>query len=91
MTDQQPEALRLADALDGASNGPMDFKHKAAAELRRLHAEKALLENIKELQAAQIVQLLEALEKLSLYVAHNGDDWVQREARAAIAAVKEMK
>ena len=34
---QQPEALRLADELDGFSNGPMDFKHKAAAELRRLH------------------------------------------------------
>jgi chromosome segregation ATPase len=33
----QPEALRLADWLDGSSNGPMDAKHKAAAELRRLH------------------------------------------------------
>jgi hypothetical protein len=63
----------------------------AEKEIERLHTEKALLENIKELQAAQIAQLLEALEKLSLYVAHNGDDWVQREARAAIAAVKEMK
>ena len=33
----QPEALRLADWLDGHSNGPMDNKHNAAAELRRLH------------------------------------------------------
>ncbi len=37
MSDQQPEALRLADKLDVTSNGPLDFKHKAAAELRRLH------------------------------------------------------
>ena len=32
--------------------------------------------------------MLAALERLSLYVAHNGDDWVQREARAAIASVE---
>lgn len=43
MTDKQPEALRLADDLDGACNGPLDFKHKAAAELRRLHEVNAEL------------------------------------------------
>lgn len=31
------EALRLADWLDAHSNGPLDNKHNAAAELRRLH------------------------------------------------------
>mgnify|MGYP000234561677 CR=1 FL=1 len=43
MTDKQPEALRLAEQLDGACNGPLDFKHKAATELRRLHEVNAEL------------------------------------------------
>jgi hypothetical protein len=30
-------------------------------------------------------ELADALEKLSLYVAHNGDTWVQDKARAALA------
>lgn len=38
---QQPDALRLAAALD---SDPSDITgHKAAAELRRLHAENAAL------------------------------------------------
>ncbi len=41
--NEQPKALRLADDLDGACNGPLDFKHKAAAELRRLHKMNAEL------------------------------------------------
>jgi hypothetical protein len=43
----------------------------AANELRRLHDVNA--------------ELVEALKRLSLYVAYNGDDWVQREAKAALA------
>lgn len=35
--NEQPEALRLAEWLDGSSNGPLDARHNAAAELRRLH------------------------------------------------------
>jgi hypothetical protein len=69
----QPEALRLANALEkywGAERGH-DRERQAAAELRRLHA-------VNE-------ELLEALEELALYIAHNGDDWVQKKARAAIA------
>lgn len=46
-------------------------RRAAAAELRRLHEVNA--------------ELVEALKRLSLYVAYNGDDWVQREAKAAIA------
>jgi hypothetical protein len=30
-------------------------------------------------------ELVEALKELSLYVAHNGDTWVQDKARAALA------
>lgn len=36
MSAQQPEALRLADALPG--HAPMAMRDEAAAELRRLHA-----------------------------------------------------
>lgn len=100
MTTQQPEALRIARTLEQNPNGKeLD---KAAAELRRLHEENEQLvqewrevldSNVKRgneivLLRAINAQLLEALEKLSLYVAHNGDDWVQREARAAIKAAK---
>jgi len=75
---KQSEALRLADAMDNCGLiVDNELRDQIADELRHLHSVNA--------------QLLEALEKLSLYVAHNGDDWVQREARAAIAAVKEMK
>ena len=65
----QPEALRLANAL--SAPGMMVDCAEIAAELRRLHA-------VNE-------ELLGALEELALYIAHNGDDWVQKKARAAIA------
>lgn len=37
MTKQQPEALRLADCLDGNANAPWT-REQVADELRRLHA-----------------------------------------------------
>ena len=40
MSTQQPEALRLADILDGGSR---QFNAEASAELRRLHAINAEL------------------------------------------------
>ena len=43
---EQPEALRLSYLLDGSSNGPLDARHKAAAELRRLHAENEALKTV---------------------------------------------
>jgi hypothetical protein len=70
MTDKQPEALRLAEWLEQGNYNHYDVT-EAAAELRRLHEVN--------------VELVEALKRLSLYVAYNGDDWVQREAKAAIA------
>ncbi len=82
MTDKQPEALRLADDLDGACNGPLDFKHKAAAELRRLHEVNT--------------ELVEALKDLFWYVnqleiiVYSADDIGEHEivvkAKAAIEA-----
>ena len=56
---------------DALENGRDWDRKEIAAHLRRLHA-------VNE-------ELLEALEELALYIAHNGDDWVQKKARAAIA------
>lgn len=45
----QPEALRLADALDAYCT-PQDVSEQAAAELRRLHAQRdALLKALKNI------------------------------------------
>lgn len=46
------------------------------------------LEAERDRLAAENKRLREALEELSLYVAYNGDDWVQRKARAALAKEK---
>ena len=46
--NEQPPALKLADWLDGHSNGPQDNKHNAAAELRRLHeANQVMLDTLR--------------------------------------------
>lgn len=79
MTDQQPEALRLADELHDwgvtyAGNfGMQRMLTGAAAEMRRLHSVNA--------------QLLEALERL--LNAKTNWKWAEANARAAIAAAKE--
>ena len=48
MNDEQSEALRLATWLDHVDLAPMDYEdaEKAAAELRRLHAENERLTNL---------------------------------------------
>jgi len=46
MTDEQPEALRLADELVALHGYPLSIK--AAVELRRLHARNAQLLNALE-------------------------------------------
>lgn len=68
--NKQPEALRLANEISECYEDD-DYWQRVAAELRRLHEVNA--------------ELVEALKRFSLYVAYNGDDWVQREAKAAIA------
>ena len=45
MTDKQPEALRLADALDTTHEAVWPYGKEAAAELRRLHAENERLKS----------------------------------------------
>jgi hypothetical protein len=47
------------------------------------------LANVANALKQQRDELLAELEELSLYVAYNGDDWVQKKAKAAIASVKE--
>lgn len=84
----QPEALRLADWLDGSSNGPMDARHQAADELRRLHALNAdreleltgLMGQVMQQQAV-MRQALEYLEDLGR------NRWGDRQA--LVAALRE--
>jgi hypothetical protein len=92
MSTQQPEALRLADALNMSAPFVDDhINHAAAAELRRLHA--ANLDCVEHFNAikAERDQLLGALNLALEYWSHRQQRynnrspvWVQ-EARAAIA------
>jgi hypothetical protein len=72
---KQPEALRLADALH--SNDTQGLMSQAATELRRLHEANA--------------DMAEALERISLYRAINGDTWPGDVARAALSKHKEQQ
>ena len=81
MTDQQPEALRLADALEDDLVGYdrlslprrcQDIADEAAADLRRLYAENQ--------------ELLEALKKISAIENKDyGSDWEEIEQARNIA------
>ena len=78
----QPEALRLAAALDaywGAENGH-DRERQAAAELRRLHAQRdALLEALKQIEPI----------RARMYGQQSADLPPMQIVRAAIAAAEE--
>jgi hypothetical protein len=65
----QPEALRLADALEYASNNWHSVNHQAVAELRRLHAE--------------VESLRAALKQIASCTSHHKGDVVDI-ARAAL-------
>ncbi len=93
MTDIQPNALRLADALNDSS---LTVHHKAAAELRRLYTENEDRKNACDIysdalkkEKALNAQLLEALTELSSYVTLAPYE-VQRKAIDAIVAAKEQ-
>lgn len=100
----QPEALRLADALETFHN-PND--KQAADELRRLHAENEAIRNvanrgghiavamsrIADLESQRDV-LLEALKEMLEYsglIEERCDTVTTNKARAAIKAVEETK
>ena len=100
----QPEALRLADALETFHN-PND--KQAADELRRLHAENEAMRNvanrgghiavamsrIADLESQRDV-LLEALKEMLEYsglIEERCDTVTTNKARAAIEAVEETK
>ena len=77
---KQPEALRLADALEAPLVNANDIAEQAAAELRRLHAQRDAL-----LEALRL-----ALPYVSAHLAEVGDmDGYNAEhtAQTAIAAV----
>ena len=69
MTDKQPEALRLAEFFE--DRGFYRSELKAAAELRRLHEVNA--------------ELVEALEKIGLCIAHDNPKGARNIAAAAYA------
>jgi len=83
MTDKQPEALRLADRLEADAQGvnlgaegmgwepSANNMHEAAAELRRLHEVNA--------------ELVEALQKIGLCIAHDNPKGARNIAAAAYA------
>lgn len=97
---EQPEALRLAERLDDFAAASMfefyaEELNDAAAELRRLHQSERegwryadeLEQERKRLHSVN-AQLLEALERL----VNDEEYWdAMANARAAIAAAKEMK
>ena len=90
---ETPEALRLADCLDGNAKTPWK-REEAAAELRRLHPQRdeLLAVNAGLMQAAR--QALEALEAITYRIERDLEhdhEWavVERElANEAIAALR---
>jgi hypothetical protein len=67
---EKSEALRLADVLDHVELRPSDYEDvdKAAAELRRLHAENALLHERHHFDNGVLKELLEALKELDSWL-----------------------
>lgn len=65
------------------------------AQLKAQLAETEALEISHGERIEKLTKLLllvkDALERLSLYVAFNGDDWVKKEATEAIAAINDSK
>ncbi len=104
MTDQQPEALRLADLIQSRYGN--DINDEAAAELRRLYAAVTECDqanhalHIREMDALQRVsdlsainaQLLEALAEMVEMIdcgdEHGAGSPWHTKARAAIAAAR---
>ena len=90
---KQSEALRLAEQLEAIGlRGPV------AAELRRLHAENAILherhhdDNAEYMRVlAQRDQLLEALNSFMYEFGDKTDSATVQKARAAIAKAKEQQ
>ena len=77
MSTQQPEALRLAEILDGGSR---QFNNEASTELRRLHALNA------ELLEALKLNYAELSSKWTPYIRANAAEVAaMKSARDAIA------
>ena len=115
MTDEQPKAMRLADTLENDLEGYdgmsiprtcQDIADKAAAELRRLHAEnddfRATINHLTRENAEQIGEIVALKEKLddllvALRIAVAAEaavcnvKWVARHCRSAIAKAEGEK
>ena len=88
----KPEALRLAEWLDTHSNGSMDVKHKAAAELRRQHeeikCEERRFSDLWEQFAALDKVNQELVEALEEFLRNPAGDNTEDIARAALAKAR---
>lgn len=96
--EQQPEALRLADALDEIGRikdmgrpAILDSERQAAAELRRLHAENEALKRELIKEAARTAAEKRRADQMSLQ--HSMQAALNREARKQLAryAAEEMQ
>ncbi len=58
---------------------------------KNLEAQVQAQAELLEAQSAALKLAREALGKLSLYVAYNGDDWVKRNATEALTAIDALK
>jgi hypothetical protein len=74
MSTQQPEALRLADALNMSAPFVDDhINHAAAAELRRLHSVNAeLLEALREISTAENLRRMAEIARAAIAKATGG-------------------
>ena len=83
---------RLNIVQEGIENGLNDwplvsqlYEYKTAiAEITSLRQQVAELTKQKNLAVV-------TLQNLSLYIAHNGDDWVSRESTEVLAAIKSIE
>jgi hypothetical protein len=82
MTDQQPEALRLAENLEA------NRCHRAAAELRRLHAENEALKREMDAQATdRVAQVIAELFDYPWdHMPEQGREDMRKKARAIFFA-----
>ncbi len=96
MTNQQPEALRLADELD---DGDYDHTRQAADELRRLHDLLGKANALNRIRAGRVQKLEAANEQLLVFAQSLVDAWnsegipcpyeIVKSAQDAIAAASD--
>ena len=81
--------VRLSDAEAIIAQKDAEILEQCRINGMGAEREAALLGKVAQ-QSAALKRARDALGKLSLYVAYNGDDWVKRNATDALAAIDEV-